>query len=97
MDWPSLLRAIFALAVTLGLVGLAAWAGRRFGPAGLFAAGVAKPASQRRMAVVETLSLSPTQRLLLVRVDARERLVLLGDGRLYDADASGLPAAPGPR
>ena len=91
MDWPSLLRAVFALAVTLGLVGLAAWAGRRFGPAGLFAAGVGRPPSQRRMAVVETLSLSPTQRLLLVRVDARERLVLLGDGRLLDLDP---PAGP---
>ena len=93
MDWPSLLRAVFALAVTLGLVGLAAWAGRRFGPASLFAGGAARPAAQRRLAVVETLSLSPTQRLVLVRVDARERLVLLGDGRLYDADT----AAPAPR
>lgn len=84
MDWPSLLRAVFALAVTLGLVGLAAWAGRRWGPAGLFAAGARTPA-QRRLAVVESLALSPTQRLVLVRVDGGERLVLLGDGRLYDA------------
>ncbi len=90
MDWPSLLRAVFALAVTLGLVGLAAWAGRKWGPAGLFAAGMAARApAQRRLQVVESLGLSPTQRLLLVRVDARERLVLLGDGRLYDVERSG--------
>ena len=83
MDWPSLLRAVFALLVTLGLVGLAAWAARRFGPAGLFAAtGAARSPARRRLQVIESLGLSPTQRLVLVRVDAEERLVLLGDGRL---------------
>lgn len=78
MDLLSILRAVFGLAVTLGLVGLAAYAARRWGPAGLFQA---RAPAQRRMAIVESLALSPTQRLVLVRVDGGERLVLLGDAR----------------
>ena len=93
MDWPSLLRAVFALALTLGLVGLAAWAGRRWGPSTLFAS-AARPAAQKRLAVVESLNLSPTQRLVLVTVDGAERLVLLGDGRLYEARHAPSPATP---
>ena len=85
MDWPSLLRAVFALAVTLGLVGLAAWGARRWAPASLFAAAAAgRTPPRRRLQLVESLSLSPSQRLVLVRVDAGERLILLGEGRLYD-------------
>ena len=90
MDVLSFLRAVVALVLTLGLVGLAAYAGRRWGPAGMFAV---KPASQRRLAVIETLALDPQRRLVLVRHDGRERLLLLGEGRLLDSG----DAAAGPR
>lgn len=82
MDFISLLRAVLGLGVTLGLVGLAAYAARRWGPAGLVQV---KPAEQRRLQVLETLTLDPQRRLVLVRVDAEERLLLLGEGRLLDA------------
>ena len=35
----------------------------------------------RRLQVVETLVLDPARRLVLVRVDDEERLILLGEGR----------------
>ena len=95
MDWPSLLRAVFALALTLGLVGLAAWAARRWAPSSLFAGGLGTPAARRRLQVVESLSLSPSQSLVLVRMDSSERLILLGEGRLYDPNSANVQAARG--
>ena len=77
MDMVSLLRATLGLAVTLGLVGLTAWAARRWGPAGMFAS---RPVADRRLKVVETLALDPQRRLVLVACDGQERLLLLGEG-----------------
>ena len=90
MDWLSLFRATFGLILTLGLVGLAAYAARRWGPAGMFQV---RPPGERRMAIVESLSLSPTQRLLLVRIDGGERLVILGEGRVLPVKVEGAPRA----
>ena len=36
---------------------------------------------ERRMSVVETLVLDPARRLVLVRIDDEERLLILGEGR----------------
>jgi len=79
MDILLLFRAVAALAVVLGLVGLAAYAARRWGPIGLLQV---KPVSKRRLSVVESLTLDPSRRLVLVRCDAEERLLLLGEGRM---------------
>ncbi len=84
MDLLSVLRAIFGLVVTLGLVGLAAYAARRWAPAGLLQ--IKRP-EERRLRVVETLMLDPHRRLVLVRVDAEERLLLLGEGRVVETGA----------
>lgn len=83
MDIVLLLRAIFALAVTLGLIGLAAVALRRFGP-DFITRFQGKKADERRLKLVETLVLDPTRRLVLVRLDGEERLVLLGEGRMLE-------------
>ena len=80
MDFPTFARAIFALALTLGLVGLGAVALRRFGPDAL--ARFAAPKKERRLAVVESLVLDPARRLVIVSCDGKERLLLLGEGRL---------------
>ena len=85
----SVLQAAFALAVTLGLFGLGVWAMRRFGPAGLFKF---TPQAHRRLAIVESLTLDASRRLVLVRCDAHERLILLGEGRMLDAAP---PTGPG--
>ena len=78
MDWTDLIRATAALALTLGLVAAAAVIGRRFGPGALGRVQL----RQRRLAVVESLVLDPARRLVVVRVDDREHLLLLGEGRI---------------
>ena len=84
MNLVDFARAVFALALTLGLVGLCAAALRRYGPDVL--ARFAAPKKDRRLTVVETLVLDPSRRLVLVSCDGRERLLLLGEGRLIDRD-----------
>lgn len=79
MSLIDLARAIFALAFTLGIIGLAAWAARRYAPQLLARIGAER--GERRLAVVETLVLDPARRLVLVRIDDEERLILLGEGR----------------
>lgn len=88
MDFADFLRAIFALALTLGLVGLGAVALRRFGPDALARLTVQK--KERRLQVVESLVLDPTRRLLIVACDGKERLLLLGEGSII-ADALKAP------
>jgi flagellar protein FliO/FliZ len=73
------LRALFALVLTLGLIGLAAVALRRYGPDALARFG-SPGKKDRRLAVVESLVLDPARRLVLVSCDGQERLLLLGDG-----------------
>jgi flagellar protein FliO/FliZ len=84
MDFVDVIRAIAALALTLGLIGAAAVVARRYGPDAL--SRFAAPKAPRRLQVLETLVLDPARRLVLVRVDDREQLLLLGEGRsLSDA------------
>ena len=80
MDLSDFARAFFALLVTLGLVGVAAVALRRYGPDVI--ARLSGPRKERRMAVVETLVLDPARRLVIVSCDGQERLLLLGEGQL---------------
>ena len=87
----NVLQAVFALAVTLGLIGGAAYAVRRWAPAGLLQL---RPQGDRRLQVVESLTLDPQRRLVLVRLDRQERLILLGEGRLLNvADAPSPPVS----
>ena len=79
MNFLDLARAVFGLAFTLGLIGIAAWATRRYAPQIL--ARLNAERGERRRQVVETLVLDPARRLVLVRVDDEERLILLGEGR----------------
>lgn len=86
MDFASFARAVFALAITVGLIGLAAVALRRFGPD--LMARFAPTQAERRLAVVETLVLDPTRRLVLVACDGEERLLLLGEGQMLSPPAA---------
>ena len=87
MDFPDIARMIAALAVTLGLVGVAAVISRRFAPSALLRL---KSPAEKRLKVVESLILDPQRRLVLVRIDQHEQLILLGEGRLLSA----APARP---
>ncbi len=78
MDLLGLLRATFALAIVLGLILGLAYGLRRYAP-GLMAK-LQAPRGKRRLTVVETLVLDPARRLVLVKLDDEERLILLGEG-----------------
>ncbi len=80
MDILDFLRAVLALAVTVGLIGLAAFVAKRYAP-DVLAKLQQKRGAERRLKLLETLVLDPTRRLVLVQVDEEERLILLGEGR----------------
>ncbi len=79
MDFTYVLRGVFGLAIVLGLIVGLAYVLRRYAPNLL--ARVSAPRGRKRLEVLETLVLDPTRRLVMVRVDDEERLVLLGEGR----------------
>lgn len=74
MDWLDWARTLFALIATLALIAGAAYAARRLGMLQPNAQGV------RRLKISETLMIDPRRRLVLVRLDGREHLLLLGPG-----------------
>jgi flagellar protein FliO/FliZ len=71
LDWA---RALFALIATLALIVGAAYAARRLG---MLQPGARGP---KRMRITETLLLDPRRRIVIVRVDEREHVLLLGPG-----------------
>jgi flagellar protein FliO/FliZ len=74
MDWDIYLRTVLALVAVVGLIGGVAWVARRIGAGGL-ALGARQ---RRRLSVVESLSIDGRRRLLLVRRDQAEHLLLVG-------------------
>lgn len=76
--FTSTLRAVFALAIVLGLILALAYVLKRYAPQ--FMARLQAKRGHRRLEVVETLVLDPARRLVLVRLDDEERLILLGEG-----------------
>jgi len=92
MDILSTLRAVFALAIVLGLILGLAWVLRRYAPQ--LMARLQAQRGQRRLQVIETLVLDPARRLVLVRLDGEERLILLGEG--HELTAPGQPAGVRP-
>lgn len=77
MEPGTYLRFVLALLFVLALIGLAAWLVRRFGLAG---AVVLPRGRQRRLSVVESVAVDGKHRLVLLRRDEVEHLVLLGPG-----------------
>lgn len=82
MDFLEIIRMLAALLVTVGLIMLASWGMRRFGPEAMSRLQVSR--KERRLTLVETLVLDPARRLVLVRLDDEERLILLGEGRTLE-------------
>lgn len=79
MEAWDIVRAVAALGVTLGLALLASWAARRF-DWGRLLRGPGAAAPVRRLRIVEQLALDPRRRLVLIRHDGEEHLILLGPG-----------------
>jgi flagellar protein FliO/FliZ len=87
-DYALYLRVVLSLALVLGLIGTFAfiakkYGGRRLGPRG-----------QRRLAVVEVAPIDQRRRLVLVRRDGIEHLILIGGP--HDLLIENAIAPPGP-
>src|SRR3954447_20256271 len=70
------IKAVLALVVVIALVGIAAWAVRRFGGSRL--GGGASRGRQPRLAVIEAANVGARRRLLLIRRDNTEHLLMIG-------------------
>ncbi len=71
MDWTDWVRAAAALASTLAILGLGAYAARRWGLP------TPRTSPHRRLKVVERLALDPRRQVLLLSWDGEEHLLLL--------------------
>jgi len=94
MDISQYFRFLLALAFVLGLILLVAFAVRRFG------LGKRVPVTKsrnRRLEVVEILPMDTRRRLILLRRDDREHLVLLSSGQGPDLLIESGNPAPTPR
>lgn len=76
MDWDVYFRSVLAFGFVLGLIAVATWAVKRFGIAGI------RPQlnRKRRLTMLESLPLDARHRLVLVRRDNVEHLLLIGGG-----------------
>lgn len=74
----SYLRFLAALVLVIGLIGAIAWVARRLGLAGRLAAVGGRGA--RRLGVIEYMALDSKTRLVLVRRDDTQHLLLLSAG-----------------
>lgn len=74
MDWVDWARSLFALIATLALIVGAAWGARHLG--------MLQPGrpGERRLRLSESLMIDPRRRLVIVRCDEREHLILCGPG-----------------
>lgn len=73
MEYETYLRFVLALLLVLGLIAIFAWVLRRFGFGGAL-----RTDNRRRIQVLETTPLGPRHRLVLIRRDHTEHLLLLG-------------------
>lgn len=76
MDFETYLKFAGALIFVLALIVGGSWLMRRAGLAATQGSG----RRRRRLAVIETLSVDGKRRLVLVRRDEREHLLLVGGG-----------------
>ena len=73
MDVWEWVRAFFGLIFVLGLIAACAYGARRLGMLQAPLQG-----GKRRMAIVESLFLDPRRRVVIVRVDEEDHVLLLG-------------------
>ena len=92
MDGDVILRFFMALVFTLSLIGLLYWIVRRYGPSRL----MAPAGAGNRLQVLEIRAVDARHRLVLIRRDKVEHLVLLGsqgDLVIESGITSGAPGA----
>lgn len=74
MDAPDYLKFVAVLVFVLSLMGGLAFVMKRIGPGG----GSLISTGKRRLKIVETLPLDARRRMVLIRRDDREHLVIIG-------------------
>jgi len=94
IDLASYMKFLFALLFVFGLIGAAALLAKR---AGLGNRGPIVKGRGKRLTIVETMPLDPKRRVILIRRDDKEHLLLLGNtGEQViesDLEAADIPAA----
>ena len=75
MEFTTYFKFLLALVFVLGLIGLMAWGARRFG---VLRATVRPGNGKRRLEIIEIAPIDSKRRLLLVRRDGTDHLLLLG-------------------
>lgn len=78
MDFDIYLRFLLALLLVLAIIAGLTWVARRFGLGGQLIPNAGK---SPRLSIVEVKTLDPRRKLVLLRRDDREYLVLLGVGQ----------------
>lgn len=74
MDFSEIFRFVAALAFILGLIGVCAILARKLG----LVPGVSAIGGHRRLGIVEVKAVDAKHRLLLIRRDGKEHLILTG-------------------
>ena len=77
MGFDTYLRFIMVLVLVIGMIGFIAWLVRRFGLLNRIAPGSSVKNGERRLAVIESCPVDGKRRLVLVRRDQTEHLLLL--------------------
>jgi len=93
MEFDTYIRFALALVLVVGMIALVAWFARRFGLVGRLSPGSGTPSSHKRLSVIEACSVDARRRLVLVRRDDQEHLILLtanGSGVVVECLTSAL-------
>lgn len=75
MELSEIFRFVASLVFIIGLIGLCAFAAKKLG---LASGGITSTGNQKRLAIVEVKVIDGKHRLVLMRRDNKEHLVLLG-------------------
>jgi flagellar protein FliO/FliZ len=90
MEYQDYVRGLAALVAVLALITIAAWGARRLGLAG----NRIGPRRERRLAIAEVLAVDNRRRLLLVKRDDIEHLLLIGGADDVLLESGIDPSAP---
>jgi flagellar protein FliO/FliZ len=94
-DMPLAVRFFLAFLIVLGLIGVTAWAVRRFGSGRLGSSSMR--GRQPRLAVIDHANVDGRRRLILVRRDNVEHLLMVGGPSDIVVEPNIVRAAPAPR
>jgi len=83
-------RYFGALLLVFGLIGMAAVAARKYGLGNMI-----QPKKPRRLQISESLALTPKQRLMLIRRDNVEHLIVVGPTGAHTIETN-IPVFPDP-